>query len=338
MTAVLFVLCLVGIAGYLVTSGFHDAQNSVAVPVRTRALTPTAALRVCAAFNFIGVLTSGIFLAGYVRDWLALPAGGVGLAILAMALLAQVGWSLMTWYLRMPSSSTHAVIGGLLGAAWAARAVGFSVPSPFTQSVNEFVLVPLLLVPLLIFVLAWALVFPLSSIAQNSYPRTVNRVSRHVMSVANSTISLFHGVQTGQRVFLFLTLALLGAGIAPHPMWDVLGIVVGALLLTFGTMLGGWRIGYTFAHRMVRVDPFRGAVAQGTTAFVFILTQFFLNASISTSHIASTAVLGAGVNQRFSSVRGSVVAKVLLTWIATVPMCFGVAAVLFLAISPLLGA
>ncbi len=336
MTITLLILCLLGLAGYLLVSGFHDAPNAVAVAVRTRALTPMTALTISASLNFIGVLLSCFIFARYLSSWLHLPNGQLGLAMLATALTAQVSWEILTWWLRMPSSSTQALIGGLTGAAWALDHLGLASINPFTEPFHSFIVIPFILFPLLVFALSWFLVFPLSQLAQRTYPRTVNKISRNVLSLASSLISLTHGMHIGQRALTLFLVMLACANLQPASWVSTLASLTCALLLAAGTMLGGWRIGYTFTHKMVYIDPFRGSIAQATTALSMLLAQTIFSTSASSSHLAAASVLGAGLNQRFSSVRTRIVIKVLLTRVATMPMAFVISSVLLLALSPLL--
>lgn len=337
MTLTLLILCLLGLTGYILVTGFHDASNGVAVAVRTRALTPRTALLISASLNFLGMLISAIVLNQFVVQWLSLPPNNVGLAMLLTALIAQISWGLFTFWQRVPSSSAHALLGGIAGSLWAARATDFPVANPFTEPIFTLFLIPLIAVPIVTFLISWTQVFPYSRLVSLTYPRTVNKISRNSMSVANSIISLIHGVQIGQRAVVMFAVICLAGGITASPWVTGLAMTVGALVLAVGTLMGGWRIGHTFAYKMVRLDPLRGAIAQGTTATVLTLSQLFLNTPVSSSHLAASAVLGAGVNQRFSALRPGIVAKLLITWFSTMPVTFCLSAVLFLALSPLLG-
>lgn len=336
MTLALVLLCFLGLAGFLLVSGFHDAPNAVAVAVRTRALTPKYALTISAVLNFLGFIVAAVLLTQLANRWLLLPSNDVGLAMLLTALVAQISWGFITFWLRMPSSSTHALLGGLLGSMWAARSVGYSLGLPFSESTLSIFGISLVLVPVLIFGTAWLLVSPLSMLVARSYPRRVNKVARNALSIANSIISLVHGVQIGQRaVMMFLMICL--AGSLPTHGWSLaLAGVISAAILATGTLMGGWRIGHTFAYKMVRLDPFRGSVAQGTTATFMLLCQLILNTPVSSSHLAASSILGAGLNQRFSSVRPGIAVKLLLTWFATIPAAFCISAIFMLALSPLL--
>ncbi|MDY6052018.1 MAG: anion permease [Rothia sp. (in: high G+C Gram-positive bacteria)] len=336
MTLTLFTLSCLALIAFTFVTGFHDAPNATAIPVKTRALTPKIALRTSALFNTIGMATTGIMLGSVTTHWLTVPPNQTGLGLIFTALITAISWSIITWWFRIPSSSTHALIGGLAGAAWAAQTTGLGTFNPFSEPLATFIVVPLILAPILLFLVAWAAVFPFYGLFRRSYPATVNRFSRSVLSLANSLISLVHGIQTGQRVIVIYAVLLLAAGLEAGPATYIVSAVFLALVLGLGTLRGSSRIGYTFAHQMVKVDPFRGAVAQSSTALAMVLLQFFLNTPVSSSHLAASAVLGSGVNQRFAAVRYKIVLRIILTWLITMPICFVLSATLFLALSPLL--
>lgn len=332
----LFISVLVLTAGYLFVIGFHDAPNALAVAVRSRALTAKRAVTISAIFNFIGVLLSGFALIGYTAHWVSVPVGPTGLATLATSLLAAILWNLLTWWLRMPSSSTHALLGGLMGAVWAAGAVGLESGGNFAPSFWTTVALPLLVSPIVVFLMAWLLVFPCYALIRRAYPRTVNNISRNVLSLSNSAISLGHGIEVGQKISVLVVLAYASAQMRLSSGTLSIAFIGMGAILAAGTLLGGWRIGRTFAERMVRIDPFRGAIAQIVTAGVMLFGGLALNAPLSSSHVAASSVLGAGVNQRFSAVSTPIVRQVLWTWIFTVPASFCLAAIFFLALSPVL--
>lgn len=335
MTLLLLIAGLALLAGYLIVTGFHDAPNAVAVAVRARALTATNAVSISAFFNFIGVLLAGFVLTNYVHEWIHIPQGLVGITMLISTLSAVILWGLLTWWLRIPSSSTHALIGGLFGASWAAYAVDIDHAAVFDQSFWTLVFLPLLLVPVLVFIASWISVFPIYAFVRRAYPRTVNSTSRHILALSNSAISLGHGIETGQKATILTLLMFTAADIILPTGALSISIFAIASFLAFGTLLGGWRIGRTFATRMVRIDPFRGAIAQFTTATVMLFGGLAMSAPVSSSHVAASSVLGAGINQRFSAVRTPIVRQVLLTWAATIPATFCLSAILMLALSPL---
>lgn len=336
MTLILFTLSCCALISFTFVTGFHDAPNATAIPVKTRALTPKVALRASALFNFLGMALTGIALGSVTTHWLTVPHSDTGLGMILVALTTVTLWGLITWWFRMPSSSTHALISGLAGAAWAAQAVGLGRYNPFAEPLTTFLVVPLLLAPVILFCLSWAAVFPFYRLLQRTYPATVNHFSRAILSIANSLISLVHGVQTGQRAIVIYAVLMLTAGLDVHPTTYTLSAVFLATVLGLGTARGSSRIGYTFAHQMVRVDPLRGAIAQSFTALALVLLQFFLNTPVSSSHLSASAVLGSGVNQRFAAVRLKIVLRIIFTWLITLPACFALSATLFLALSPLL--
>lgn len=336
MTLALFTLSCLALIGFTFVTGFHDAPNATAIPVKTRALTPKVALRTSALFNFLGMAITGIALGPVTTHWLAVPHSNTGLGMILVALSTVILWGLITWWFRMPSSSTHALISGLAGTAWAAQAVGLVRFNPFSEPLTTFFFIPLILAPVLLFCFSWVLVFPFYGLLQGTYPATVNYFSRVVLSLANSLISTVHGIQTGQRATVIYAVLLLAAGLDVEPTTYVISAIFLAMVLGLGTARGSSRIGYTFAHQMVRIDPFRGAIAQSSTALALVLLQFFLNTPVSSSHLSASAALGSGVNQRFDAVRLKIVMRIILTWVITIPACFIISAIFFLALSPLL--
>lgn len=346
MLLIPFALCAFGAAVYV--TGMHDASNTVAVPVRTRALGERSALYLAALFNVLGVVSAFLLLGEYSATWVSAPEGETGLSGILAALLVCSIWGMLTWVLRLPSSSTHALIGALAGVSWWAR---FSTQGSqelhlrsFLPRIFEATLWPLLYLPPLIFVLSWVMVIPFYRFVVGHNPRMVNQHSREALAVSSSAISLLHGVQTGYLYLLLwsLMVPLLGAHPSSggtHPL-DTAGMLLGTLFIAvalgLGTLSGGRRIGYTFAYKMVRIDPLRGAVAQGTTAAVQVLGYFLLQVPFSSSHLATASILGAGVNQRFNALKPRIVLQILLVWIVTIPACFMVGVVIMMAIQTLL--
>lgn len=323
--------CCAFIAAVYVT-GVHDASNSVAVPVRTRALGERSALYLAALFNVLGVIGAFLLLGEYSASWVSAPEGTTGLNGIIAALLVCAIWGVLTWFLRLPSSSTHALVGALAGVSWWTQtrsdsaAEGFGSLA-FLPHIFGATLLPLFYLPPLIFLLSWLMVVPFYRLVVGHNPRLVNQHAREVLAVSASAISLLHGLQTG---YLYLLLwALLSERIMDPALiqsltWGgmLLGTIIIALSLGAGTLTGGRRIGYTFAYKMVRLDPFRGAVAQGTTAVVQVIGYFLLQVPFSSSYLATASALGAGVNQRFNALKSRIVLQILLVWLVTIPACF----------------
>ncbi|MDY3048513.1 MAG: inorganic phosphate transporter [Rothia sp. (in: high G+C Gram-positive bacteria)] len=336
MTLTLFTLGCLALLAYTFVVGFHDAPNATAIPIRTRSLTPTSALGTSALFNLLGLLLTAFLLSPLTNHWLRLPPSNTGLAMLLTALLTAIIWGVITWWFRIPSSSTHALMSGLAGSAWAASLSGLGNYNPIDEPLATFILIPLLLAPLLLFAFSWLAVIPFHHWLSRAYPATVNRFSRIILSLANSLISLVHGIQTGQRAMVVFAMLFYTAGLSSSTIsYSLAALLLGAAL-ALGTARGSSRIGYTFAHQMVHVDPFRGAIAHSSTALSLVLLQFFLNTPVSSSHLAASAVLGSGMTQRHESVRHKIVLRIILTWVLTLPASFALAATLFLALSPLL--
>ena len=335
MAVFLFALVVVFAGAFAFLNGFRDASASVALAVRTRALTPTIAVLLAALFNFIGAgLSAGLALA-VSKAWVQLPAGVNGLTILMAGLLSAVLWGIFTWWRGMPSSSTHALVGGLAGAGIASVAAGGNAVGGSDTSLLFQVVLPLLLSPLLAFAGAYVLVWPATWAARYTPPNVVNSRSRTAQSIASGAVALAHGLQDGQRTSAVLILALLASGLSDGgdlPVWVALFT---AALLTAGTLAGGWRISYTIGYRLIRMDPLRGSVAQLFSSAILLVGAVGLQWPVSTTHTVTSAVLGAGSNQGFPATNRRVVLRILTFWVLTPLATAAVAFVLGLSLSPL---
>ncbi|MFC4904837.1 inorganic phosphate transporter [Kocuria oceani] len=337
MLVLLTVLGLVLAAVHVVVNGFHDAPNALALPVRSRALTPKIGLVLSALVNAAGVFTAGWLLTDWIIPATPVPLNTVGSAALVCALASTIAWNVLTWWLGMPSSSTTALLGGLLGALLGARAVGLTEQDPLTGEVLSQLAVPLLVAPLLAYGLAWALVVPLLHLLRHSEPSTTTFRSQVAQATGAAAIAFGHGLTHGRRAVWVFTTLLLCAGLPVSAQgrepWILVLVAVG---LAVGTLFGAWRIAYTLSSRMVTIDPFRGAVAQGVAGSLLFLGGTLIPVAMSTSQTAAAAILGAGRQQRFHTVNVRVVRRVVLVWVVTVPVCGVVSATLLLALSPLL--
>jgi len=323
--------CCAFIAAVYVT-GVHDASNAVAVPVRTRALGERSALYLAALFNVLGVVGAFLLLGEYSASWVSAPDGVTGLNGIVAALLVCAIWGVLTWFLRLPSSSTHALVGALAGVSWwtqtkledGAEAFGSLA---FLPHIFGATLLPLFYLPPLIFLLSWLMVVPFYRLVVGHNPRLVNQHAREVLAVSASAISLLHGLQTG---YLYLLLwALLSERIIDPDLLQsltrggmLLGTLIIALSLGAGTLTGGRRLGSHLPHQKGGPYPLRRAVAQGTTAVVQVIGYFLLQVPFSSSHLATASALGAGVNQRFNALKSRIVLQILLVWLVTIPACF----------------
>jgi len=336
MTTILFGVAVLLTLGYTVLNGFRDASTAVAAAVRTRALTPGIAVTVAAIFAFLGTLASSSFSFFLVnRLDVSLPEGVPGLLLLVCGLLSATGWGLYCWWRGMPTSSTHALLSGLAGATGAAAILGSnSVGNPFEILLGG-VLLPLVITPIAAYLLAYLLVVPASWIIRHDTARDVNTRSRAGQALAACAVALGLGLQDGQRSGAMLTLVFItGRFLNPEPAsWAMQ--VTAAACLAFGVLLGGWRVGYTLQHRLVKIDPLRGMVAQGVASVLLYVGALLLHLPLSTNQSVTSAIVGAGANQPFETVVWRNVAKVAAHWLATPVACVLGGIILALAAYPL---
>jgi inorganic phosphate transporter, PiT family len=306
------------------TNGFHDAANAIATSVSTRALTPRVAVAMAATMNlagaFIGTGVAKTVGAGII----ATPPNGGGLRIVFAAVVGAIAWNLITWYLGLPTSSSHALIGGLVGAALvAANAVHWT-------GVIDKVIIPMLLSPLVGFSLAYLLHTAILWTFRRSSPARINRGFRIAQTVSAAGMGLGHGLQDAQKTMGVIVLALVTVGYQDDfdvPMWVILSV---ALAMAAGTYSGGWRIIRTLGRRIVHLDPPRGFAAEAVAASVLYTTAFAFQAPTSTTQTITSAVLGAGATRRLSAVRWGVARNILIAWVLTIPGAAVVAALSYL--------
>lgn len=335
MTAVIFGAVVVLTAAFAFLNGFRDVSTSVAVATRTRALTPSVAVLLAAFFNLLGALLSASLAVAVARTWISLPPGPEGLGILTAGLVSSCAWGLLMWRRGIPASSTHALVGGLAGAGLASLVLGGDGVGGVDQSLLFQVILPLLLSPVVAYSGAFLLVYPAIWGARYTQPNVVNQRFRRSQAIAAGAVAFGHGLQDGQRVSAVLLLALLAAGYADGgsiPVWVAL---LSAVMITAGTLFGGWRISHTIGHKLTRVDPMRGSVAQIFSATMLFVGAIALHWPLSTTHLVTASVLGAGENQNFSVTNRRLVLRILGLWILTPVAAAALGFVLALALTPL---
>ncbi|GAA4827428.1 inorganic phosphate transporter [Garicola koreensis] len=324
----ILLISLIGLvmAPTLYVAGLHDVPNSIAIPVRTRALTARLAVRVAAVFNALGVLMA-LPLGIYLFTWFDFPQmdSGMTLAVILAALITVLGWNLFTYFQGMPTSTTHALLAALLGGSVAAvLAADIDVDQvlalPWLSP-----LLTLLVSPLVAFGVAYLMVFLAVRIARGEDPDDVNRIARGLQAVSVGVTSLGTGLQQGQRFAFLLILAMGAAGVADPESWMPVAYVAFALLIGAGAWHGGWRIGHVLAHRLVTIDPLRAMVATASTSGLLFVGSLGLALPLSTSLTASSAIIGAGSNQRFATLNWRQLRRIVLFWAAT-PVAAGTAA------------
>lgn len=305
------------------TNGFHDAANAIATSVSTRALTPRAALGLAAVMNFAGAFL-GQEVASTVSEIISPPSGEEGLVVIIAALLGAIGWNLTTWYFGMPSSSSHALIGGLAGAAIAA---GTTI---HWTAIKDKVLIPMVLSPIVGFIVAGIVMLTILWIFRHRNPARVNRGFKLAQTGSAAAMALGHGLQDAQKTMGVIFLALLTAGAVdagdPLPTWV---IISAASALSLGTYAGGWRIMRTLGRRIIDLDPPRGFAAESTAASILYVTAFVYHAPISTTQIITSSIMGVGATKRLSAVRWGVAGNIAVAWVLTFPMAGLFAAAIF---------
>ncbi|BCW52889.1 MULTISPECIES: inorganic phosphate transporter [Micrococcaceae] len=333
MAAVIFAAVVLLAAAFAFLNGFRDASTSVALAVRNRALTPSVGVLLAAFFNFVGALVSALLAVAASQTWIHLPAGADGLTILVAGLASACAWGLLMWRRGIPASSTHALVGGLAGAGLASLAIGGPGVAGVDQSLLFQVVLPLVLSPLVAYSGSFLLVYPATWVARYTQPNVVNQRFRRGQAVAAGAVAFGHGLQDGQRVSAVLLLALLAAGYSDGgiPVW-VAGL--SAVMMTAGTLFGGWRISHTIGYKLTRIDPLRGSVAQTFSALMLFVGAIGLHWPLSTTHTVTAGALGAGENQNFSVTNRKLVIRILWLWALTPLATCALAFVLALALSP----
>jgi inorganic phosphate transporter, PiT family len=306
------------------TNGFHDAANAIATSVSTRALTPRVALLMAAVMNFVGAFL-GQKVAHTVSDTIV-PGGSEthGLVVVVAGLVGAIAWNLITWYFGLPSSSSHALIGGLVGAAMVSGSL------VHWSTIVDKVVIPMIASPLTGFVLAFLLMLAIMWLFRKTNPHRVSRGFRLAQTLSAAAMALGHGLQDAQKTMGVIFLALLTGGYVSEndalPIWV---IVAAATAISLGTWSGGWRIMRTLGRRIIHLDPPRGFAAEAVASSVLYTTAFVFEAPISTTHIITSSVMGAGATKRFSAVRWGVARSIVAAWVLTFPMAGLMAAVAY---------
>jgi PiT family inorganic phosphate transporter len=344
--ALVFTVILVALA-FEYINGFHDTANSIATVVSTKVLTPRQAVLMAACTNLLGAMW-GTAVAKTIASGL-IETGLVTLTsdIIICALIGAIVWNLLTWWLGLPSSSSHALIGGLCGSALAAahnnwHVIVWSLPDAkhwwLGKGLLWKVIVPMLTSPLAGFILGFILMAVLYLALHNKRPQRVNRFFGVAQIFSAASMGVMHGTNDAQKTMGMIALTLLGAtatGQFEHlPSWlsflrteqhgKTLEIalwikVVCAMTMAAGTAAGGWRIIRTLGHKMVKLHPINGFAAEASSATViFVATQ--LGIPVSTTHNISAAIMGVGSAKRFNAIKWSVVERMVWAWVLTIPI------------------
>jgi len=319
------------------TNGFHDAANAIATSVSTRALTPKVALTMAAVMNFVGALLGTAVAETIATSIVSLPMDSLvdtrqSLIIIVAALIGAIAWNLITWWFGLPSSSTHALIGGLVGAG----ILGLGASHVQWGNVIEKVVLPMVFSPLIGFVLAFGVMIGVYWLLRNRPPARTFRRFRLAQTVSASAMALGHGLQDAQKTMGIIYLALLTHHWAEPggiPLWVK---ICAAGAISAGTYSGGWRIMRTLGRKIIELDPARGFIAESVSAIVLYVNAFALHAPVSTTHTVTSAIMGVGSTKRLSAVRWGVAKNIAYAWVLTLPAAAVVAGIFYLALHAIL--
>jgi phosphate/sulfate permease len=313
------------------TNGFHDAANSIAVAVSTKALTPRVALALAAVMNLVGALISTSVAKTVGAGIIDAPTGSEGLQLVFAALIGAITWNLITWYFGLPSSSSHALIGGLVGAALAAA------HSVQWMGILDKVIIPMVVAPLVGFGLGYLFMLLVLWSFRNANAHKAHRGFRYAQILSSATMALGHGMQDAQKTMGIITLALVTAGEIDTfdvPFWVILAA---ALAISAGTYAGGFRIMRTLGRRIIQLTPAGGFSAQTVASGVMIATATVFAVPVSTTHITTTSIMGVGATRRLSAVRWGVAGNIVVAWVVTLPAAGLVAALAFFITHAIVG-
>ena len=329
-----FTLVLLVVLGLAIAfdyiNGFHDTANSIATSVATRALKPSWAIAMSAVANFAGALT-GTEVARTVGSGL-IDTNVESQTVIAAGLIGAIVWNLITWRLGIPSSSSHALIGGLLGAALVSAGVG----AWQIEGIMGKVLVPLVGSPVVGFTIGLLLMGVIFNLFRRAHPGRLNGAFRRLQVLSAAWMAFSHGSNDAQKTMGIMTLALVTAGVIDEFVVPTWVIVTAAAAISLGTAAGGWRIIKTMGSRVVKLDPVHGFAAETTAATViFSASQFGM--PVSTTHVISSAIMGVGSSDRFNTVRWGVARSIATAWVLTLPASGLTAALAYLVLKPVLG-
>ena len=329
ITIILLIAVIIVALAFEFINGFHDCANAIATVVSTKVLSPKQAVLFGASLEFVGALT-GTHVAKTIGSGIV-NADMITLSVIFCALLSAVLWNLFTWWLGLPSSSSHALIGGLLGAA----IVKAGVDVVHFQTLIDKVIVPMFSSPVLGFVAGFTLMLLLAwvIILTKANPGNINKKFRKLQLISSGMMALSHGSNDAQKTMGIITLALLAGGVLhKSPTGDfeipIYVIIICAITMAAGTMNGGWKIIKTMGHKIIKLKPIHGFAAE-TSAAGLILTASHFGIPLSTTHVISTAIMGVGSTLDAHAVKWRVVGNIVTAWVLTIPACMLISAAIY---------
>jgi inorganic phosphate transporter, PiT family len=322
MVLTLLILVVIAALIFEYINGFHDSANAIATVVSTKVLTARAAILYAGVLNI-----AGAFLGTHVASTIGkgiVATESVTQGVILCALLSAIIWNLITWYYGIPSSSSHALIGGLIGAA--ISKADYHVV--LFDGVTKKVLLPMVTSPLLGFAIGFLCMVTILWVCSKANPNTVNKYFKKMQLVSAGVMALSHGSNDAQKTMGIITLALVSYHTLPTfevPYWVILGC---ALTMGLGTMAGGWRIIRTMGSKMIKLKPVHGFAAETSAAFVILAASHY-GIPVSTTHIISTSIMGVGSTRGVHALKWGIVGNIVMAWVLTIPVCIVIAAVLY---------
>ncbi len=320
------VIGIIGVAyAFDFFNGFHDAANSITTVVSTRALSPLAAVSLAATFNFVAFLIFGFAVASTIGSGIIAPSA-INADVILGALVGAIVWDVITWFFGLPTSSSHALIGGLIGAGVTEAGTHVLVIASLSKT-----LVFLVASPVIGFVLAFFLMTMLFRAFRRYSAQLINGYFRRLQIASSSLVSLSHGSNDAQKTMGVVTALLVSTGNLSRfsvPIWVA---IMANSAIALGTLFGGWRIVKTMGFKITKLDPVHGFAAE-TTAAAVIMSSSLLGIPVSTTHCVSGSIMGVGATKRLSAVRWGVARRIAWAWLITIPASAAVASLVYLAV------
>jgi PiT family inorganic phosphate transporter len=319
----LLVIGLIAVAlSFDYINGFHDAANSIATVVSTRVLSPGQAVIWAAFFNFVAAFAFGTAVAKTIGKGM-IDLSAVTYGVIFSALIGAIVWDLFTWYIGLPTSSSHALIGGYGGAAVANAGMAAILPSGWTKT-----LIYIVLAPLIGMVLAFLITVATFWIFRRSSPRRVDRLFRKLQLVSAAAYSLGHGTNDAQKTMGIIAGVLVTAGYLKEFRISLWVILAAHSAIALGTLSGGWRIIHTMGSKITKLQPVGGFAAETAGAITLFIASSF-GIPVSTTHTITGAIVGVGATKRLSAVRWGVAGRIVWAWILTIPAAAAIGAITF---------
>lgn len=308
-------------------NGFHDTANSIATSVSTKALTPTKAILIASIMNFIGAIAFNGVAKTIAKDIVNLHAIPSGTLVILAALVAAIAWNLITWYYGIPSSSSHALIGSIAGAAIAAAGIASINFNGFISIIKT-----LIISPLIAFVVGYLMFKLLKFLFKNSNLAQTNRRFRRVQVITAAMQAFTHGTNDAQKSMGIISMALVSSNfIKPGeiPLWVQISC---ALAMALGTSIGGWKIIKTVGTQIMKIKPVNGVAADLSSAAI-IFGASHIGMPVSTTHVISSAIMGVGSSNRIKAVKWATGKRMIITWFITLPISAALAALVYLIVA-----